>query len=66
MKIDGRETPLSFEGSVGRKVEYGVRIKRPIYLQILVVQQCAMTNFLLIHLIPCNKLWLSVGQVYTT
>lgn len=39
MKIDGRETPLSFEGSVGRKVEYGVRIKRPIYLQILVVQE---------------------------
>ena len=32
MKIDGREIFLLFEGSVGRKVEYGVRIKRFIYL----------------------------------
>jgi len=38
MRIHARGTPLSFERSVGRKIEYGVRIKRPIYLQILFVQ----------------------------
>lgn len=29
MKIHARGTPLSFERSVGRKIEYAVRIKRP-------------------------------------
>lgn len=38
MRIHARGTPLSFERSVSRKIKYGVRIKRPIYLQILFVQ----------------------------